>query len=93
MTQSSRAALLALLAVLAHGANASAAPTRFSVTVTGKGQDVVLIPGLATPGVVWDATAEHLGPWATVEMAQKMGVPQAMVDGQYSGALRRSRGR
>src|SRR5688572_12426433 len=61
-SRSSRAALLALLAVLAHGANASAAdpPTRFSVTVAGQGPDVVLIPGLATPGDVWDATVRHL---------------------------------
>jgi hypothetical protein len=45
------AALLAVDAV-----DAAADPTRFSVTVTGQGPDVVLIPGLATPGDVWDVS-------------------------------------
>jgi pimeloyl-ACP methyl ester carboxylesterase len=44
-------------------ADVSAAdPARFSVSVTGQGPDVVLIPGLATPGAVWDATVKHLAP-------------------------------
>ena len=30
--------------------------------MTGQGPDVVLIPGLATPGEVWDATVRHLAP-------------------------------
>jgi len=36
---------------------AAAAPTRFTVTVTGSGPDVILIPGLSTPREVWSATA------------------------------------
>jgi pimeloyl-ACP methyl ester carboxylesterase len=50
-----------LLAVDAVDVSA-ADPTRFSVSVTGDGPDVVLIPGLATPGEVWDATVKHLAP-------------------------------
>jgi pimeloyl-ACP methyl ester carboxylesterase len=33
---------------------------RITVTVRGQGPDVVLIPGLASSGAVWDATARHL---------------------------------
>ena len=36
------------------------APQRFGVTVTGAGPDVILIPGLASPGAVWEATAARL---------------------------------
>jgi pimeloyl-ACP methyl ester carboxylesterase len=40
-----------------HPAALEAAPTRFTVTVTGSGPDVILIPGLSTPREVWSATA------------------------------------
>jgi len=33
---------------------------RITVTVRGQGPDVVLIPGLASSGAVWDATVGHL---------------------------------
>ncbi|MEO8551783.1 MAG: alpha/beta hydrolase [Kofleriaceae bacterium] len=33
----------------------------FSVKVTGSGRPVVFIPGLASPGSVWDGTVAHLG--------------------------------
>src|SRR5947207_13142968 len=33
---------------------------RITVTVRGKGPDVVLIPGLASSSAVWDATATRL---------------------------------
>ena len=50
----SASAVLALIGVLAlRTADASQTadrPTRFSVAVSGQGPDVVLIPGLATPG-------------------------------------------
>lgn len=31
----------------------------FDVRITGKGRPMILIPGLATPGAVWDATVAH----------------------------------
>ncbi len=37
-----------------------AANARFSVTVTGSGPDVILIPGLASSGAVWDGTVDRL---------------------------------
>jgi pimeloyl-ACP methyl ester carboxylesterase len=36
-------------------------PTAFSVQVTGQGRPVIFIPGLASPGSVWDGTLAHLG--------------------------------
>ncbi len=37
-----------------------AATERFSVTVTGSGPDVILIPGLASSAATWDGTVAHL---------------------------------
>src|SRR6201999_2699577 len=37
-----------------------AATARFSVTVTGSGPDVILIPGLASSAATWDGTVAHL---------------------------------
>ena len=59
---SSTLVVVGLLAVCGVDAAAAADPTRFSISVTGQGPDVVLIPGLATPGEVWDATVKHLAP-------------------------------
>jgi len=36
-------------------------PTAFSVKVSGTGRPVIFIPGLASPGSVWDGTVAHLG--------------------------------
>ena len=60
----SRTALAATLLTanpLAHPAAAQTAPASathptFRVSVTGQGRPVLLIPGLNTPGAVWDAT-------------------------------------
>ena len=61
-----RSAVLALLGVVALLATAASQspdrPARFSMIVSGQGPDVVLIPGLATPGDVWDATVTQLAP-------------------------------
>jgi pimeloyl-ACP methyl ester carboxylesterase len=35
-------------------------PTAFAVKVSGAGRPVIFIPGLASPGSVWDATVAHL---------------------------------
>ena len=70
-------AVLALLSVLALGAadasQTADRPTRFSVAVTGQGPHVILIPGLATPGDVWDATVKHLAPTHRVHVVQVAG--------------------
>ena len=38
---------------------AALAQERFTATVSGKGPDVILIPGLASSGAVWDDTVKH----------------------------------
>jgi pimeloyl-ACP methyl ester carboxylesterase len=52
--------LAGLLAGPASAASPEPVSARISVTVRGKGPDVVLIPGLACSNAVWDATAKHL---------------------------------
>jgi pimeloyl-ACP methyl ester carboxylesterase len=73
----SASAVLALLGVLAlRTADASQPtdrPTRFSVAVSGHGPDVVLIPGLATPGDVWDVTVKQLASSHRVHVVQVAG--------------------
>ncbi|TWI65101.1 pimeloyl-ACP methyl ester carboxylesterase [Pseudoduganella lurida] len=46
-----------LLALAASGAQAASA---FRAEVTGTGSPVILIPGLASSGAVWDGTVKHL---------------------------------
>ena len=50
---------LALAAGLLLAATASAAPSAFEVKVSGTGAPVILIPGLASSGEVWDGTVAH----------------------------------
>src|SRR5471030_3125652 len=41
-------------------AQAAATHPAFHVDVTGEGAPVILIPGLSSPGAVWDGTVQHL---------------------------------
>ena len=52
--------LSAALLLAASSIRAADAPKVIDVKVTGHGQPVILIPGLATPGAVWDDTVKHL---------------------------------
>ena len=57
--------VLGLVAVAAWSvglAAHAAAPTAFSVQVSGKGKPMILIAGLASSGAVWDATVAHFAP-------------------------------
>ena len=49
-----------LTGALLAGASQGAAPTAFTVDVTGQGRPLVLIPGLASSGQVWQATVARL---------------------------------
>ncbi len=40
--------------------HAADTPKVINVQVTGHGRAVILIPGLATPGAIWDGTVKHL---------------------------------
>lgn len=46
---------------------------RITVTVQGKGPDVLLIPGLACSRAVWDATVAHLGGRYRLHLVQVAG--------------------
>ena len=50
----------AAILVAATPADALDAPKVIDVKVTGHGRPVILIPGLATPGAVWDDSVKHL---------------------------------
>jgi pimeloyl-ACP methyl ester carboxylesterase len=66
---------------------AVAAPTRFEVTVTGKGPDVLLIPGLASSGRVWDATVAALKAHYRLHVIQVAGFAGTAPRGNASGPL------
>ena len=54
-----------LAGVLLAGASQAAAPAAFTVDVTGQGRPLILIPGLASSGEVWQGTVARLcGPQA-----------------------------
>ncbi|HTM81668.1 alpha/beta hydrolase [Asticcacaulis sp.] len=60
------AVIIGIVAAMTAGHSKAAAPfpdaatARFSVTVSGEGPDVILIPGLASSASVWDDTVTHL---------------------------------
>jgi pimeloyl-ACP methyl ester carboxylesterase len=64
-----------------------AAPARFSVTVVGKGPDVILIPGLASSAHVWDATVAQLRTKYRVHIVQVAGFAGAPVRGNATGPI------
>ncbi len=51
--------LFTLALVLVKVSSAAADPAVFQVKVTGHGRPMILIPGLACPGAVWDTTVAH----------------------------------
>ncbi|MED5615466.1 alpha/beta fold hydrolase [Janthinobacterium sp. P210005] len=57
--------LILLSTALLAGASQAATPQAFTVEVTGQGRPLILIPGLASSGEVWQATVARLcGPQA-----------------------------
>lgn len=78
--------LLAAAAVFASG-RADAAPERFTVTVSGHGPDVILIPGLASSAHVWDATVAQLAPSHRVHVVQVAGFAGAPAGPNAEGAI------
>lgn len=81
-------ALLAAIGVFGgHHAHAADPADRMSVTVTGKGPDVILIPGLASSGAVWDVTVAQLSGRYRVHVVQVAGFAGAPVGGNGEGAV------
>lgn len=80
--------LMAILAAIGvFGGNHAHAADRISVTVTGRGPDVVLIPGLASSGAVWDATVRQLSAAHRVHVVQVAGFAGAPVAGNAEGPV------
>lgn len=66
-------AIAVIAATLSVGALPAFAQQRFTDTLTGTGPDVILIPGLASSGDVWNATAKQLSPTHRVHVLQVRG--------------------
>ncbi len=80
--------LLAAVFVLQfHAVFAAPASDRITVTVRGKGPDVVLIPGLTCSGAVWDATAKQFEDRYRLHIIQVAGFAGAPVSANVSGAV------
>lgn len=81
------AVVMAILAALGVFGGHAHAADRITVTVTGKGPDVVLIPGLASSGAVWDETVKQLAPTHRVHVVQVAGFAGAPVGGNAEGPV------
>ena len=62
-------------------------PTRFTATVTGEGPDVILIPGLASPASIWDATVAQLKATRRLHVLQVAGFAGAPAAGNEKGPV------
>lgn len=82
-------AILAAIGVLGgnHAHAAPAASDRIAVTVSGQGPDVMLIPGLASSGAVWDDTVKQLQGRYRVHVVQVGGFAGAPVGGNAAGPV------
>jgi pimeloyl-ACP methyl ester carboxylesterase len=65
----------------------SAAAPRFTVTVTGQGPDVILIPGLASSSAVWDDTVKQLQGRYRLHVIQVAGFAGAPVGANADGPV------
>ena len=87
------AIIIALFAAIGvfGGHHAHSAPLagsdRITVTVTGQGPDVVLIPGLASSGAVWDDTVKQLSGHYRVHVVQVAGFAGAPEGGNAQGPV------
>jgi pimeloyl-ACP methyl ester carboxylesterase len=87
------ATLVTFAAVLhqAHAASPIPVPTaaapRFTVTVTGQGPDVILIPGLASSAAVWDDTVKQLQGRYRLHVVQVAGFAGSPVGGNAEGTV------
>lgn len=66
---------------------AAPATDRITVTVRGKGPDVVLVPGLACSSAVWDATAKQLEDHYRLHIVQVAGFGGAPASANVSGTV------
>ena len=73
----------------AYAATPVVAPAsdRITVTVTGQGPDVILIPGLASSAHVWDATVAHISAHHRVHVVQVAGFAGTPAGSNASGPV------
>jgi pimeloyl-ACP methyl ester carboxylesterase len=76
-----------LAAFAATPAPATFASDRISVSVTGHGPDVILIPGLASSARVWDATIAHLATSHRIHVVQVAGFAGTPAGANASGPV------
>ena len=76
-----------LTATSAIPATPAAASDRITVTVTGQGPDVILIPGLASSAGVWDATVAHIAATHRVHVVQVAGFAGAAAGADMTGPV------
>lgn len=81
------AVVMAILAALGVFGGPAHAEDRMTVTVTGKGPDVVLIPGLASSAAVWDGAVKQLSTSHRVHVVQVAGFAGAPVAGNAEGPV------
>jgi pimeloyl-ACP methyl ester carboxylesterase len=79
--------VLSVVALPASFVMAQTNTNRISVTVSGKGPDVVLIPGLASSAAVWNATVQHLESQYRVHLVQVAGFAGAPAGPNASGEV------
>jgi len=66
---------------------AAFASNRISVSVTGQGPDVILIPGLASSAHIWDGTVAHLAATRRVHVVQVAGFAGTAPGGNVEGSM------
>ncbi|MDR6626993.1 alpha/beta hydrolase [Caulobacter segnis] len=81
------AVIMAILAALGVFGGRAQAADRMTVTVTGKGPDVLLIPGLASSADVWDATVKQLSASHRVHVVQVAGFAGVPAAGNAEGPV------
>lgn len=81
------AAIAAIALALPTLSLSATAQERFTATVTGQGPDVILIPGLASSGAVWDATVKQLSPNHRVHVLQVNGFAGSPAGLNAEGAI------
>ncbi len=82
---------LSLVLAFAVGTSFAADSAAFQVKVTGHGQPMILIPGLACPGAVWDSTVAHFSDryeCHVITLAGFGGVPAHAATGPFLDRVR-----
>ena len=79
--------LTAVLTFQLHATFAAPATNHITVTVRGKGPDVLLIPGLACSSAVWDVAAKQLEDRYRLHIIQVAGFGGAPAGANASGAV------